>query len=387
MTRFSAALPRDVVMFPELLRQHRGYYAGLCGRSYHLQGRLHDHPAVRPHLNEDDLPDVPRRLDYVKVAGGEGPAMRKETLRQFQEFLAEVPAGKPFFLQLSWQDPHRPLTDDELPHKHDPVTLTLPPFYPDAPEIRRDLADYYDEVARLDASVGAVLRILDEKKLAEDTVVIFMGDNGASQLRGKGTLNELGIRVPLIVRWPGVTKAGSASDTLISGEDLAPTLLEGAGVQSPGNLTGVSVLSLLRDPSAAGARTQVIAERGPHASSLPRNSASFDLGRAIVTSRHKLIYNVTWQLPYKPVDFNLDAIVKLEAEGKLEPHLAKLYLSEQRPMFELYDLREDPHEMNNLAGTPGAKQVEEDLKGRLAAWMIRHRDFVPLPIAFRPLRD
>jgi arylsulfatase A-like enzyme len=153
-----------------------------------------------------------------------------------------------------------------------------------------------------------------------------------------------------------------------------------AGVAPPENLTGVSFLPLLRGEAQPRPREQVIAERGAHGSSLPRNSASFDLGRAIIMDRYKLIYNATWQLPYQPVDFGLDDVRALADAGKLPENLAAMYLSEHRPMFELYDLREDPFEMTNLAGNAQTAKVERDLKGRLAAWMIHHRDFVPLPI-------
>jgi arylsulfatase A-like enzyme len=383
MIRFSAPLPRDVVMYPELLRAQKGYYAGLCGRSYHLNGNLLNNPKIKPHLAEEDLPNIPDRLDYVKVAPGDkdqDAPLRAETIRQFQEFLGQVPKGKPFFLQLCWHDPHRPFSTDELPYKHDPAKLTLPPFYPDSPAIRADLAAYYDEVARMDGNTGTVLKILEERGLKDNTIVIFMGDNGASQYRGKGTLNELGIHVPMIVRWPGVVKAGTSSSGLVSGEDLAPTLLEVANVEAPKNLTGVSFLDMLKDPSAKSKRDQVISERGPHATQLPRGTASFDLGRVIVMDRYKLIYNVTWQLPYQPVDFNLDNIKALDAEGKLEPKFKDLYLADHRPMFEMYDLEKDPWEMNNLDGKKETKEIEQDLKGRLAAWMIHHRDFCPLPM-------
>jgi N-sulfoglucosamine sulfohydrolase len=380
MTRFSAALPRDVVTFPEVLRKERGYYTGLCGRSYHMKGNLLNNPAIAPHLAEEDRPDIETKYDYVRVAPGQGAELRRDTIAQFKEFLGKVPEGKPFFLQLCWSDPHRPFTDDELPYKHDPARLTLPPFYPDSVTIRKDLAAYYDEVGRMDGNTGTVLSILEEKGLKEKTVVIFMGDNGASQYRGKGTLNELGIHVPLIVRWPGVVRAGSTTAELVSGEDLGPTVLEAVGVERPGNLTGVSFLPLLKDAGGKGKREEVIAERGPHASGLPRGSASFDLGRVIVTSRYKLIYNATWQLPYQAVDYNLKAIEEVKEAGKLSPGLEKMYLSPARPMFEVYDLKADPYEMKNLAGEASVRKVEQELKGRLAAWMIHHRDFIPLPI-------
>src|SRR4051812_30613754 len=314
MTRFSAALPRDVVTFPELLRKQRGYYTGLCGRSYHLNGTLLNNPAIKPNLKPEDFPNFDERYDYVKVAPGQDRRHRTETLRQFNEFLDKVPAGKPFFLQLCWSDPHRPHTDDDLPYKHAPAAISIPPFYPDAAAPRHDLAAYYDELGRMDGNTGTVLQSLAERKLAENTIVIFMGDNGASQLRGKGTLNEFGVHVPLIVRYPGVVKPGSATSALVSGDDLAPTLLAAVGVEAPANLTGVSFLPLLKDSAAPAARAVVFAERGPHASGLPRGSASFDLGRAIVTDRYKLIYNALWQVPYQPVDFSLDPIKKLFEE-------------------------------------------------------------------------
>jgi N-sulfoglucosamine sulfohydrolase len=380
MTRFSAALPRDVVMFPETLRAEKQYFAGLCGRSYHLDGRGHDHARIAPHLAEADKPNVRERLDYVRVAQG-AQALRGETIAQVNEFLDLAPKDRPFFLQVCWSDPHRPHTDEDLPHRHDPATISLPPFYPDAPATRKMLAAYYDEIGRMDGDVGKVLSILEQRGLAKETIVLFMGDNGASQFRGKGTLNEFGIRVPLIIRWPGVVKPSSTSDKLLSGEDLAPTLLQAAGLHPAENLTGVSFLPLLRGESFEG-RKSIISERGPHGSGLPRGSSPFDLGRAIVTEQWKLIYNVTWQLPYQPVDFNLDEIKALQADGKLDRKLADLYLAPTRPMFELYDLKNDPHEMTNLAGGSGeTNQIEQDLKGQLAAWQIRHRDFVPLPLS------
>src|SRR5688572_12256599 len=106
MTRFSAALPRDVEMFPETLRSQQKYFAGLCGRSYHLDGRGHDHPRVAPYLDEKHKPNVKDRLDYVRVAGGEN--LRRDAIAQVEEFLGQVPQGRPFFLQVSWSDPHRP---------------------------------------------------------------------------------------------------------------------------------------------------------------------------------------------------------------------------------------------------------------------------------------
>jgi arylsulfatase A-like enzyme len=213
-----------------------------------------------------------------------------------------------------------------------------------------------------------------------------MGDNGASQFRGKGTLYEFGIRVPLLVRWPGKVKPGSSSAELISGEDLAPTFHAAAGLPVPPEMTGRSFVKLLRGEPFVG-RQFVFAERGAHGTNLPGNSADFDLGRVVVSKTHKLIYHALGELPYWPVDFARDAfwqeLGQMHRAGKLEPRIAQLYFAATRPQFELYHLEKDPNEFTNLAGTPEAASVERDLKATLQEWMILQRDFIPLPVPSR----
>jgi arylsulfatase A-like enzyme len=368
MTRFTAPLPRDVVTYPELLRKS-GYFTGVAGRTYHLDG------APPELMNELNLKSFPERLDFVKQAGN-----RAEMLAQYREFLDRSPKDKPFFLQLCFSDPHRPY---DAPSVHDPARLTLPPHYPDTPGVRADLAAIYDEIARFDGDLKEVLDELKTRGISDNTLVAVMGDNGSAQFRGKGTLNELGVHVPLIVRWPKCVKPGRASSALISGEDLAPTFLEAAGAPVPAEMTGHSFLPLLRDASFEP-RKFLFAERGAHGGGLPTGSAAFDLGRCIVTPTHKLIYNATWQLPYQPVDFNgmpfFKELVQLNSEGKLDAKLAAFYFAPQRPMFELYDLAADPWELTNLAGRPELSELEAGLKRELAIRMVRERDFVPLPI-------
>lgn len=376
MTRFSAPLPADVKIFPELLRS-AGYYAGVAGRTYHLDGSQLP-PESAKVFDAHNLRTFPKRLDYVKTAG-----KREDMLAQYREFLDQVPKGKPFVLQLCFSDPHRVLDRNAIAQPHDPRKLKLPAHYPDTQLVREDFARYYDEIARFDGDFGQVLAELDRRGLAERTLVLFQGDNGSSQLRGKGTLYEFGVHVPLLVRWPGKVQSGAASRELISGEDLAPTFLEAAGVAVPGEMTGRSFLKLLKGEPFAG-RSHVFAERGAHGSGLPTNSAAFDLGRCVITKRHKLIYNALWQIPYTPVDFANDAFWKelqqMNNDGKLTPEMSRLYFAPQRPMFEVFDLEADPAELKNLAGAKETAQVETDLKAALQEWMILQRDFVPLPV-------
>jgi arylsulfatase A-like enzyme len=379
MTRFSAPLAREFITFPEILRTN-GYFTGVAGRVYHLDGHP-DSPARAAFFKKHALQTFPDRWDFVKTCAG-GPNI----LAQFREFLDAEPDGKPFFLQLGFNDPHRPYDVNAIPRPHDPARLTLPAHYPDTPGVRQDFALYYDEIARLDSDFGLVLAELEKRGLADRTLITFMGDNGAAQLRGKGTLYEFGIHVPLLVRWPGQIQPGAASPALISGEDLAPTFLEAAGAAVPPEMTGRSFLPLLRGVPFEE-RTYVFAERGAHGSAgLPGQSSTFDLGRCVVSRTHKLIYNAMGQLPYTPIDFSGMGFWKelqaMHADGKLAPEFSRIYFAPSRPMFELYDLVNDPREFNNLAGTPAAAAVERELKNALHEWMILERDFLPLPYPF-----
>lgn len=375
MSRFSAPLPREVGTYPEVLRS-AGWHTGVAGRTYHMDGALTS-PESKEIIAKHHLATFPDRLDYVKTAG-ENPA----SLQQFSEFLNQKPAEKPFFLQLCSNDPHRPLTT-KGPERHPPANLKLPPHYPDTKLVREDFAAYYDEIAHFDVFFGEVMAELDRRGLSENTLVAFAGDNGCSQFRGKGTLYELGIHVPLIIRWPGRVSPGSSSGELISGEDLAPTFLEATGQMVPKEMTGKSFLSQLKGESGQR-RKFVFAERGAHGSSLPGNSAGFDLGRVVVSKTHKLIYNAMGDLPYWPVDFSGEAfwkdLVQLNQSQKLEPRLAQLYFAPRRPLFELFDLEGDPAELQNLAGEPGVAQIEKELKAALQEWMILEHDFLPLPV-------
>jgi N-sulfoglucosamine sulfohydrolase len=377
MSRFSAPLPRAIKTYPEALRA-AGWFTGVAGRTYHMDGAVTAKaPETQTVFDKYKLVTFPDRLDYVKVGSGS-----EAQFAQFREFLDLKPAAKPFFLQLCSNDPHRPL-NTQGPVKHDPAKLTLPAHYPDTQLVREDFARYYDEIAHFDLLFGEVMAELEKRGLASNTIVVFMGDNGASQFRGKGTLYEYGIHVPLLVRWPGNVKPGLSTAELISGEDLAPTFLEAAGLPVPPEMTGKSFVKLLRGEPFAG-RQFVFSERGAHGTSLPGNSADFDLGRVVVSKTHKLIYNALGELPYWPVDFAKDAFWKelgqMHKDGKLDPKLDQLYFSPTRPMFELYDLNKDPNEFTNLAGNKDAASVEGELKAAMQEWMIMQRDFMPLPV-------
>ncbi|MCF0062829.1 sulfatase [Dyadobacter chenwenxiniae] len=375
MTRFSAPLDASVTSYPELLRKG-GYHTGILGRSFHLDGnrRVPETVAV---LEKYNLETFKNRVDYLKASGN-----RDTIFQQYTEFLDQAPKGKPFFVQVGYSDPHRLFNAKNF--EPDPAKISVPAHWPDTKLLREDFAAYLGEIQRLDSDVGRVLEDLKKRGLDQNTLVVFIGDNGGALLRGKGTLYDLGIHVPLIIRYPGLIKAGQTSDALVSGIDIAPTFLSVAGLPVPKEITGQNLAPAFSNPQFAG-HDHIFAVRGAHGQGLPTNSSNFDLGRTIFNKKYKLIYNAIWQIPYHPVDFAgqpfwLDLKQK-HAEGTLAEPFDKLLFADRRQMFELYDEEKDPFETNNLAGKPEAKQIEHELKSRLQEWMIVNRDYLPLPIA------
>ncbi len=379
ITRFSSPLARDEITFPEVLRAKAGYFVGVCGRSYHLDGSGgRSGEAVAELLRKHGLKTFEQRLDYVNTGSDTAAAT------QTAEFLDRKPDGKPFCLWVNFSDPHHVWNAPER-FRPEPTALRLPAHWPDLPGMREQLADYCAEVNRLDGSVQAILDLIGKRGLATNTLVVFAGDNGAALPHGKGSLYDPGSNVPFLIRWPGVVKPGGESRALLSGEDLAPTLLEAAGVEVPARMTGVSFLALLKGAPHTP-RKHVFIERGPHGSApvtVNMSSSGYDLSRAVRGDRHKFIYNCTPWLPYAPVDSAGGAawtqMKAAHAEGKLATGLASTYFTAPRPVYELYDLEADPSELNNLSGRPEVAAIERELRVALAEKMILDFDYLPLP--------
>ncbi|MBN2450839.1 MAG: sulfatase-like hydrolase/transferase [Lentisphaeria bacterium] len=381
ITRFSSPLPRDEITFPEILRREAGYFVGVCGRSYHLDGssgRGADGKVLDALLVQHGMKTFGERFDSVATGSDQ------VTAEQMAAFLDRKPEDVPFFLWVNYSDPHHVWNAADL--APDPASLRLPAHWPDLPGMRRQLADYCGEVNRLDGTVQRALELLDRRGFRDNTIVVFAGDNGGALPHGKGSLYDPGLNVPLIVRWPGVVRPGSESSALVSGEDLGPTLLAAAGVAVPERMSGVSFLALLRGGEAAEVRRYIFAERGPHGSapvvSTMANSG-YDLSRCVRSRRFKFIYNCTPWIPYSPVDSAggpaWREIRETFEAGNLAPGLASTYFSHPRPVYELYDLDADPSELENLCGNPQYAETERELRLALAEKMILDFDYLPLP--------
>lgn len=382
ITRFSSPLPKDEITYPEILKKEAGYFVGVLGRSYHLDGSGRG-PEVSSRVFEaNHLQTFKERFDYVDSTG------QTTIPKTMEEFFNQRPKDKPYYLWVNFSDPHHPWDTGEAPP--DPAEVKVPGFLPDLPGVRRDLSRYMGEIEHMDGDFQRVLDIIKDRAGLENTLIIFTGDNGMAFPSGKGNLHDPGLNVPLFVWWPGVVQPGTESSTLLSGEDVAPTCLEAAGLTVPNRISGKSFLPLLRGQDYE-ARKYVFAERGPHGSATFNENVSasgVDYSRAVRSDRYKLIYNVTPSHRYAPVDSVGDPswqeIVKAHEGKELASEFETLWFTSPRAVYELYDLEQDPNELCNLAGQPDTREVEQQLKEALQEKMILDYDYLPLPLAGAP---
>ena len=278
--------------------------------------------------------------------------------------------SQPFFSVFNFGTTHesRNWATSKAKRVTDPAKVSVPPYYPDTPAVRAELARLYDNIANVDIKVGEILQQLQEDGLAEETIVFFWSDHGDGLPRAKRWLYDSGIHVPLIIRWPGQVEPGSVDDQLISFIDLAPTVLSMAGVQIPRHIQGQAFLG----PQAQQPRTFIYAARD-------RIDGAYDMVRAVRDGRFKYIRNfyphlpyVSW-VPYRNRSETMKELLRLNAADKLEGP-QKLWFKKQRFPEELYDLKNDPHEINNLANDPKYTNVLKTMRHEMDDWRIRTRD-------------
>ncbi len=361
MTRLHSPLPPEHKTFFEYLRE-AGYYTGIAGRTHHMDGHLVARPWFNRFYEKNGLQTMPKRADVVHSGSQE------QGLDVFARFLKERPKDKPFAMQVNLTDPHWPWTAKEEEKLYRPEDIPLPKHYPDTPELRQRLLTYYAEVTRADRDFGRAINTLRSEGLQDDTLVVFMGDNGYSFPFGKVTLYQAGWHVPLLMRWPGRIGKGSVQKALVSGSDLFSTFLDVAGVEAPRAVEGRSIRPLWE--GAASTRKYAFSTRGWH--------DRFDLGRAVCTSTHSFIYNVwpEYKAPGWPAEANAEKDI---ASGRLDARAVPKWNAKSRPLYELYDLHNDPLELTNLAGRAEMETVQRELMEAMTEWMEVSRDFVPPP--------
>ncbi|WP_081578292.1 sulfatase family protein [Singulisphaera acidiphila] len=254
-------LPASQVTFVEQLKAS-GYWTAAAGK-WHLGNAVKNRFDVVHEGNPSSfqLPSGPQAAGARLTSEAKGNAA--SGCDQWVSTLRDRPRDKPFFLWLASFDPHRDYAAGAIAKPHRPEDVMVPPYLPDAPEVRKDLALYYDEIGRLDHFVGEVMAELERQEVSQETLVLFLSDNGRPFPRCKTTLYESGIKTPWIVRWPGRIRPGSHCTRLVSSVDIAPTILSLAGIERPLSFQGKDVSVLLTDPLAK-VRDHVFAEHNWH---------------------------------------------------------------------------------------------------------------------------
>jgi N-sulfoglucosamine sulfohydrolase len=257
--------------------------------------------------------------------------------------------------------------------RHDPNKVRIPPYYPDTWAVRDCVAVYHDNITAMDYIVGDILKLLEDKKLVQNTIVIFYSDHGAGLPRCKRWPYDSGLRVPLLVRWPGVIPPGTVRDDLVALLDIAPTLLALAGVEPPKYMHGRIFL---------GPRTQP--EPQYLFAARDRMDEAYDRIRSVRDRRYRYIRNFHPELPYMQYINYMDEMPimrdwrRLAFEGRLNP-TQKLFMSRTKPKEELYDLDNDPYEINNLAQSPQHQEILQRMRAALDRWIAETKDLGEIP--------
>lgn len=249
----------------------------------------------------------------------------------------------------------------------DPADVTVPPYLPDTPEVRRDIATHYDNIAFTDANLGALYDRLEADGTLDNTILIISTDHGDGLPRMKRSLYDSGLHVPLVIRYPDGWGAGTENDELISFVDLGPTILSWAGLEAPDWMHGRDFAG--EDRNAP--RDYVFAAQD-------RMDSEMSWRRAVRDDRYKYIRNLMPGDPYfEPLPFR-DSQPAMKAlwagfESGTLPEPARI-LFEPLPQHQLYDTQADPYEVFNLAEDPARRDVLARMEAALDAWLQQHGD-------------
>ncbi|MEQ9443229.1 MAG: sulfatase [Cyclobacteriaceae bacterium] len=344
-------LPAHLTFFPEQL-QKAGYYTALAGKWHEGQvtERAYDSMIVGREMNG---------------SGGE---------EQWLSLLQSRPKDQPFFFWLAPFDAHRGWTADEFHEPHNPETeVTIPPFLVDTEETRQDLASYYNEIGRIDYYIGEVMQELEQQAIAENTIIIFMADNGRAFPRSKTRVYDSGMKTPFVIKWPqGIPQAGKVCESLVSSIDVAPTLLALAGADTAATIQGQSFAKLLDQPEASF-RQYVFSEHNWH------DYQAYE--RMVRTSDYLYLTNRRPELTNSgPIDSNQSpshlALKAAKENGEITSLQNDVFLT-PRPTEEFFLLQQDSLQAHNLVNDPEYTGIVDQLREVLAQWQQETGDTEP----------
>ena len=375
--------PAEFRSYPQLLMQH-GYHVGYTGKGWAPGVYDTKYNPAGPAYNDIKLKPPYSGISTVDYAAN------------FKAFLDKRETGQPFCFWLGTHEPHRKYELDAWKKAgRDIAAVPVQPFLPDNPTVRGDLLDYALEVEWYDNQVGQAIQLLEDRGLLDNTLVIITSDHGMPFPRVKGQIYEEGFHVPFIAYWKGVVQAGRVIDDFINFPDVAPTLMEVAGLKPDTQMTGKSFLQVLQSPKSGqidASRNYVLLGKERHdvgRSSDEGTNLSYPV-RAIRNNKYLYIRNYKpdrWPVGNPEFGFlNCDDgptksyLTALQPNSRDYPYFVLCF--DRRPAEELYDIVSDPACMKNLAVMPSfqklklqmRQQMEEELKIQGDPRMTSHSD-------------
>ncbi|MEV7606004.1 sulfatase [Paenarthrobacter sp. NPDC089322] len=362
--RTKAVPPPEVKLLPQYFRE-AGYY---CTNNYFTDFQVDVPPLVfdecSPSAHWRNRPD--KDMPFFAAFHG-------MTTHESQIYLNEES-----FL--------RSTSNVALQDRHEPSTAPLPPYYPDTEVFRKAWVRYADLITEMDHWVGGILDQLEEDGLTENTLVVFWSDHGRGMPRAKRWATEAGLRVPLIIRWPGVIGPGTVRTDLVHTMDLAPTMLDVTGLGTPAHMHGKALLK--PDGTFTNPNTYIYGGRD-------RMDESEDTSRTIRDPRYRYVRNFhPDRSPMPHIDYpdhtaTWAELRRLRGEearqlacGELPSHLSALQRSlvaASKPAEELYDLEQDPHETTNLVHEPEHRKALVRMRKALKVWQDDIQDLGMMP--------
>ena len=286
-----------------------------------------------------------------------------------------APEGRPFFYVKNYYTTHesRIWLRKDKPMTVAPSSVSVPDYYADIPIVREGIARKYSNIEALDKEVGILLDALEADGVMENSVIFFWSDHGGNLLRQKRAVGDSGLHVPLIIRYPDGYRAGETESRMVSLMDLGPTVLSLTGQKPPKYMDGKAFAGPFEE-----------APRDYIYGSADRFDESTDMQRSVLDGRYVYIKNFMPELPLiyrnryrEQIPMNKH-LIELDAKGKLEGDAAYIFMK-TKPLEELYDLKNDPYEVHNLANDPTHAEKLKLLRSQLSQWQasIKDRGFTP----------
>lgn len=364
-----STLPAKFATYTELMAE-AGYKVGYTGKGW-SPGRLE--PGGRK------MNPAGQEFNQRKLKPPFKAIRNTDYAANFQNFLEQLPDDQPFCFWLGTSEPHRGFElGSGTKTGKDAAKAIVPPIFPDNDVVRNDILDYLVEIEHFDSMVARAITAIEARGELDNTIVVITSDHGMPFPRAKASLYDAGTRVPLAIRWPqGIQRPGRTLSDFVSLSDLAPTFLEAADLEPPTTMTAHSLLQMFQDESPINRRAAFIAmERHDGC----RKGGKGYPCRAIRTKDYLYIHNfepTRWpsgspdanvcarSIPYGEIDSSPTKTYMMEHRNEHGvAHLAELAFG-MRPAEELYDLRSDPHQLINLAGSTAFAKQQALLRGKL----------------------